>query len=76
MPVAIPLVYVHAPTYPSHMFTCIMCVYVSCVHVLLVVVCLQLEKLQEFAMSLRATEDHNFQYAGTNIEKIIKEKVH
>ena len=39
-------------------------------------VCLQLEKLKEFASSLKATEDHNFQYAGTNIEKIMKEKVY
>ena len=38
--------------------------------------CIQLEKLQEFAASLKATDDHNFQYAGNNIEKIIAEKVY
>ena len=41
----------------------------------LFVLCVQLEKLKEFATSLKATEDHNFQYAGTNVEKIIREKV-
>lgn len=35
----------------------------------------QLEKVKEFATSLKATDDHNFQYAGNNIEKIITEKV-
>ena len=38
--------------------------------------CSQLEKVKEFAVSLKATDDHNFQYAGTNIETIITEKVH